>query len=174
VIISIILIVIVIVGLVVYFDYSSIRNKSPAGTPPLLYSNNFPQPINASQGTTQQVNLTLTSYQSPEIAIPIENIMIAGYTSAIYYGFNGTSPWSTSAQETVFNYSFSLSQLILQPNMSNSTIITINLANNAPLGSYSLDIHLGKIIFLSPPGKYDVSYSEGIPLVMVVTPNETS
>jgi hypothetical protein len=88
VIISIILIVIVIVGLVIYFDYSSIRTKSasepPAGAPPLLYSNNFPQPINASQGTTQQVNLTFTSYQSPEIAIPIENIMIAGYTSAIY------------------------------------------------------------------------------------------
>jgi hypothetical protein len=47
------------------------------------------------------------------------------------------------------------------------------LVDNATLGVYSLDINLGKIIFLSAPEKYDVSYSENIPLVMIVTPNET-
>ena len=175
-IISVILIGVVIVGLVAYLDYSSTRTKSapPAGTPPILYfSSVSPQNINASLGTTQQVNLTLTSYCSSEIAIPIENLTINGYTSTIGHGYSWSSPWNASVQETVFNYTFSLSQLILQPSMSNSTILTVHLVDNATLGVYSLDINLGKIIFLSAPEKYDVSYSEVFPLVMIVTANET-
>jgi hypothetical protein len=168
-IVSIILIVIVIAGLVVYFDNSS-ASKTPESTPPLLYLASISN-INASQDTTQQLNLTLTSICSTEIEIPIENLTINGYTSATSYNGNVSSPWSTSLQETVLNYSFSLSQLILQPSMSNSTMITIHLAHNASLGSYSLDIDLGKIIFLSEPKKNDISYAESSSLVMVVTPS---
>jgi len=175
-IISIILVVIVILGFVVYYDYVSTRTKSTieplAGTPPTLYfSSVSPQNITASQGTTLLVNLTLTSYCSSEIAVPIKDFTINGYTGTTDYNYNGSSPWTTSVQETVFNYSFSFSQLILQPSESNSTFLTIQLANNATLGSYSLDINLGKIIFLSPPGKYDVSYSEITSLVMIVNPS---
>ena len=176
-IISIALIVIVIVGLVVYFGYSSTGTESPASTPPILYTPSIsPQIINASQGSAQQVNLTLTSICSTEIAIPIENLTINGYTIGISDNVNESSPWSTSVQESVFNYSFSLNQLILQPFKSNSTMITINLTdsfNEQPttLGSYSLDISFGKIIFLSPPSKYDISYSGGFPIVMIVAPS---
>ncbi len=175
-IISTILIVIVIVGLVVYFDYNQ-TSKTPASTPPLLYTSSFsPQIINASQGTIQQVNLTITSLCSTKIAIPIENLTINGYTIGISYNVNASSPWSTSVQERVFNYSFSLNQLILQPFKSNSTLITIHLTDSflqqpTTLGSYSLEINLGKIIFLSEPEKYDVSYSGSTSLVMVVTPS---
>jgi hypothetical protein len=176
-IISIALIVIVMVGLVVYFGYSSIGTESPASTPPLLYTPSVsPQIINASQGSTQQVNLTLTSICSTKIEIPIEALTINGYTIGISDNVNASSPWSTSVQEDVFNYSFSLNQLILQPFKSNSTIITINLTdsfNEQPttLGSYSLDISFGKIIFLSPPSKYDISYSGGFPIVMILAPS---
>jgi len=56
----------------------------PHSTPILLYSETtYPEKINASQGTTQQLNLTLKSMCSSEIAIPIENLTIEGYTSAI-------------------------------------------------------------------------------------------
>jgi len=176
-IISIALIVIVTVGLVVYFGYSSTSTESPASTPPILYTPSIsPQIINASQGSTQLVNLTLTSICSTKIAIPIENLTINGYTTGISDNVNESSPWSTSVQESVFNYSFSLNQLILQPFKSNSTMITINLTdsfNEQPttLGSYSLDISFGKIIFLSPPSKYDISYSGGFPIVMIVAPS---
>ena len=167
VVVSVILFVIVIVGLVVYFDY----RLTPISTPPLLYTSNISAQNNsnienATQGTTQQLNLILTSICSTEIAILIESFMIVGYTSAISNGFNGGSPWNASAQEAVFNYSFSLSKLILQPFMSNSTTITIHLANNAPLGSYSLYINFGKIIFLSAPNKYDIPYSGSTSLVI--------
>ncbi len=174
-IISIILIVIVLVSLVVYFDYSS-ASKTPASTPPLLYTPSIsPQIINASQGSTQQVNLTLTSLCSTKIAIPLENLTINGYTIGISYNVNASSPWGTSVQERVFNYSFSLNQLILQPFKSNSTMITIYLTDSflqqpTTLGSYSLDINFGKVVFLSLPEKYDISYSGDFPFVMIVTP----
>ena len=110
-IISIALIVIVIVSLVVYFGYSSTSTESPASTPPILYTPSIsPQIINASQGSTQLVNLTLTSICSTKIAIPIENLTINGYTIGISDNVNESSPWSTSVQESVFNYSFSLNQ----------------------------------------------------------------
>ena len=90
--ISVILIAIVIVGLVVYSGYSSNRTKLPASTPLLLYISRIsPQIINASQGTTQQVNLTFTSMCSTEIAIPIENLTINGYTIGISYNVNAWS-----------------------------------------------------------------------------------
>ena len=176
--ISIILIGVVIVGLV-YFDYSSTRTKSaskpPTSTPqlPLYFASVSPQNINASQGTTQQVNLNLTSYCPSEIAITNESLTINGYTNTTTGNGNiwSSISWNASAQETVFNYSFSLGELILQPSMSNSTIVTIHLADNATLGSYSLDINLGKIIFLSAPENYDVSYAGGFPIAMIVTPS---
>ena len=39
------------------------------------------------------------------------------------------------------------------------------------LGSYTLDINFGKVIFFSPKEKYDISYSRGFPIVMIVTPS---
>ena len=180
-IIAIILAIVIIAGVSGTVAYHSLfmpasteKPIPPTPTPPLLYNEaNFPQYMNASQGTTQQLNLTLTSMCSSEIAIPIENLTINGYTSIINYDFAGGSPWNTSVQQTVFNYSFSLSQLILQPFMSNSTIITINLADNAAFGSYSLEIHYGNVMFLSAPKQYDISYSGSTSLVMRVAPNET-
>lgn len=128
--------------------------------------------INASQGTTLKMNLTLTSITSLQIAIPLENLKLTAYNSTIDYTNNWDSTgWNTSIiQERVLNYSFGLSQLTLQPNMSNSTTITIKVAENAPSGRYTLDINLGKIKFLTAPGKYDLSYSQGIWLGMIVTP----
>jgi len=141
----------------------------------LWYEDNFPQNINASQGTTQQVNLTLTSRCPTEIVVPFENLTIYSYYSDVDYNFYGnySGDWRASAQETVFNYSFSLSQLTLQPFISNSTVLTINLANNAPLGSYSFEIYLGEIVFLpSSEQQHYLSYSTDAPMVLVVTAND--
>ena len=179
-IISIILAVVVVVGLV-YLGYA-IRIQ-PVSTPITLYSHSISSEntglildvINASQGTTQQVNLTLSSMSSAQIAIPIENLKLTAYNSTIDYGDNwDTSSWNTSiVQQSVFNYSFSVSQITLQPNMSNSTIITIKWAGNAPTGRYTLYINLGDLKFLSAHGKYDQSYGTSIWLGVILTPKGT-
>jgi hypothetical protein len=104
--------------------------------------------------------------------IPIENIALTAYNSTIDYSNNwDTSSWNTSiVEQSVFNYSFSVNQLTLQPNMSNSTILTIKWANNAPTGRYALEINLSNLKFLSAQNKYDQSYAGSIWLGIIVTP----
>jgi hypothetical protein len=175
-IILIILILIVVLGLA-YFVFFPSRM---AGTPIALYSSSTsPQNtglisdvFNTTQGATEQIALTLTSTMySPQIEIPLENLKLIAYNSTINYNDWDSSGWNTSlVQVKVFNYSFSPSQLTLQPNTPNSAIITIKLATNAPTGRYALEINLGKLKFLSPRGKDDLPYAQGVWLGMIVTP----
>jgi hypothetical protein len=177
VIISIILIVIVIAGLA-YFGFISNRTVPPS-TPVPLYSCNI-VPLNpavtnvpgfgtgamdnVTQGTRLQVNLTFTSRTDQQLAISIENLMVTYYNSTVdYHRWVDTNNNYSLLQTKVFNYSLSLNPLTLQPDMSNSTILTINLAEDAPTGQYSLDIHLGNVIGASE------SYSETVGLEMIVT-----
>lgn len=176
--VSFILAVTVVVG-ILYLGYWSQTTFGPKSTPMLLYNSTIysdtgvaSDVLNASQGSTQQLNLTLTGYGfSPSIAVPVGNIMITAYNSTIDYGGNwATGNWSNSVvQASVFNYSFSLNTLTLQPNTSNSTIITINWANNAPTGRYVVEINLSDFKFLSTQGKYDLTYGSSIWLGIVVT-----
>ena len=180
VIISIILILIAILGWA-HFIFFPVKT---AVTPIALYSSSIsPQNtglisnvFNTTQGSTEQIALTLTSTMySPQIEIPIENLKLIAYNSTIDYNSWETSGWNTSlVQVRVFNYSFSPSQLTLQPNTPNSVIITIKLATNAPTGRYALEINLGKLKFLSTPGKNDLSYSEGVWLGMIVAPKSNA
>jgi len=55
-------------------------------------------------------------------------------------------------------------------------MITIHLTDSfmqqpTTLGSYTLDINFGKVIFFSPKEKYDISYSGDFPIVMIVAPS---
>ena len=178
--ISVILILIAVLGLTLFIFFPS----RLAGTPIAMYSFSVsPQNtglisnvFNATQGATEQIALTLTSTMySPQMEVPIENLKLIAYNSTIDYNNWDSSGWNTSlVQGKVFNYSFSPSQLTLQPNTPNSAIITIKLATNAPTGRYALEINLAKLKFLSPPGKYDLPYSEGVWLGMVVTPKSNA
>ncbi len=175
--ISIILVVAVIAALYFFYTYGD----HPASTPIILYTSiissensaSINDVLNASQGTNQEVNLTLSSITSAKIEIPIENLKLTAYNSTIDYGNNwDTNNWNTSlVQESVFNYSFSLSQLTLQPNMSNTTVVTIKWADSAPIGRYVLELNLGNLKFLSGHGMYDQSYGDSIWLGIILTPN---
>jgi hypothetical protein len=94
--ISIILVVAVVVGL--YLGYAN--RIQPASTPILQYTysisaqnaGNLTGVMNASQDSTQQVNLTFTSMISAQIAILIENPRLTAYKSTINY-----SNWDTNS-----------------------------------------------------------------------------
>jgi hypothetical protein len=187
--VSIIVIVAVIFG-IIYVIYSSQFHPTgtPINTPIILYDhtvyvdNIATYTLNASQGLTQQLNLTLTAYESsPPIAVPIGNINLIAYNNTIDYSNNwDTRVWNKSlVQSSVFNYSIGLKTLTLQPNMPNSTLVTINWADNAPAGRYTAEIYLGNLKFLSTQGKNDQTapisftsgaYASSIWLGIVVTP----
>lgn len=140
--------------------YVGFRNNSshvPINTPiPLLDGNVSSlgeEDMNVTQGSALQVNVTLTSRADQELTIPIENLTLSG--------FNNTR-WDTSIpQNKVFNYTFSTNQLVLQPHGSNSTVLTINVAEDASLGQYVFTIELGN---------WQVTHFGGISVIVRVTP----
>jgi len=165
-----------IIGIYVVY----VRTVQTAYTPPLLYSYSLSSPttgqistleyneyVNVTQGSTQQVNVTFTSLASVQIEIPIENLTITSFTDSLGYSF-----WASEAQPNTINYSFSQSQIDLQPHTSDSTILTIKWSNSAPTGTFTLNIFLGNLKFVSNPPKFDVPYSSSIWLGVSVNPKE--
>jgi uncharacterized membrane protein len=146
-----------IVVALVYVRFSPRITPPPLNTPiPLLDGNVSSlgeEDMNVTQGSALQVNVTLTSLTDQELTIPIENLTLSG--------FNNTS-WDTSIpQNKVLNYTFSINQLVLQPRGSNSTVLTINIAEDAPLGQYAFTVELGN---------WQVTQFGGIGLTVRVTP----
>jgi hypothetical protein len=172
VVILIVLIMVVVLGLV----YLNNNSNRPVSTPAVLYTSNISPVVStqvtggvlnvivAARGEGQQINLTLTSHHSSQMAVKIENLRLIAYNSTIDSKNWDASNWNTPLiQESVFTYSFSRSELTLQPNISNSTIITLSLTNNAPIGRYALEINLGN-------GNDESSCSSSISLGMFVSP----
>ena len=124
---------------------------------------------NVSQGATYQINYTLLSWGCPEqFTVTIESLSLTKFASFDSYPdcnfyWGNISAWEHSiAQDTIFNYSLSQSRLTLQPHMSNSTIMTLKWADNAPTGHYLISVNIGKPEFVTEPSKYD-----GIPSIPV-------
>ena len=125
--------------------------------------------INASQGTTQEINITFTSIlDDQQTMVPIENLTLTYYDSQIDYNNWGTNNSLNFPQDKYFTYSFSQTQLAIQPLASNTTILTIKIANDALLGEYSFNINLGNITINSQ------SQTDSLYLAMVVAPKGTS
>jgi len=107
---------------------------------------------------------------SSQITVPIENLTLTSYDS-FYNNWNNVTDWNPSIpQDTIFNYSVSQSQLTLQPNMSNSTIITINWADNAPTGRYIISVNVGQAEFLTEPSKYNGATGQPVGIIVIVNP----
>lgn len=127
---------------------------------------------NVSQGLSLQVNITLSSETTEPINVPMENLTVEYYNSTINYSavFPGGQNYDHAfIQEQAFTYSFAPNQVTLQAGMSNSTILTIELAQKAPLGQYTIGVNIGNPI--NAGGKK--SFSGELTIGMIVTPKTT-
>jgi hypothetical protein len=106
----------------------------PDKHPPMIFPDFSPRFSTVVQGATFQVNLTITSYLDSEIFIPIENLSIEFYNNSYRIPFS---------QERIFNYTFSSNPLNLAPLGDNSSIITMQLAEDALTGDYVMYVNLG-------------------------------
>ena len=107
------------------------------GPPPNYYTN-------VTQGNDLKINVTITS-TGPEEAISIKGILLWWYNPTInlYSWYEPKNNLNyTSIQESAFSYSSSPNPVSIQPFMSNSTILTLNIEKNAPTGQYSMYINL--------------------------------
>ena len=125
--------------------------------------------VNVTQGSIQQVNFTLTSKTDQMLTIPLD-FRLLDFFSETYNGeldsFIPTNDptrfrYNESAQDKLFNYDFSYNELILQPFESNSTIITLEIADIAPLGFYAFSVRLGN---------WEVTHRKSWQLSVVVEP----
>jgi hypothetical protein len=160
VILGIFAILVVVIASFVYYGHNS-SNISPKDTPvpqnifnvnttvlnsPMINNQFDPPPnyyTNITQGNDLKVNVTITS-TGPEEIVYIKNIQVWWYNPNVNL-YTWYSPPNTgndsSIQTSAFSYSSSPNPVSLQPYMSNSTILTLNIEKNAPTGQYSMYIN---------------------------------
>jgi hypothetical protein len=89
---------------------------------------------NITQGMAFTVNITISSFAGKELTIPLrlslEDLENVGWMPPL-------------TEEEVFSSAFEPNPLILQPHGSNSSLLTVNLAEDAPLGAYVFNVELG-------------------------------
>lgn len=130
------IVVILLLGivLVIFHFNNSQQPQIPYKHPPMITGIYSPSSfLNASQGSTFQVNITQTSLLDTELSLPFESLEIMAYNDST----------AQIPKGELFSYSFSKNPLIIPPNGTNSTILTVTMAGDAPIGKYLFYIKYG-------------------------------
>ncbi len=113
-----------------------IRPQTTTDIPHLMYSEDEVSSdsfFNVTQGSTWQKSLTIYLSSEKEVSIPIENL------TRLYY--NKTSNFLEN-QENILTYTFCPNPLIVSHG-HNTTVLTVTMAEDAPIGRYDLIWGLG-------------------------------
>jgi hypothetical protein len=107
---------------------------------------------NVTQGSNLRINVTIMS-TGPEELVFIRDIQVWWYNARINLCTWGSPPIGNGSmiQASAFNYTSSPNPVSLQPSKSNSTIITLNIKDDAPVGQYSMYINLEAATMETPP-----------------------
>lgn len=81
------------------------------------------------QGSAQVLNFTFKSFWDKQVVIPVEGL---------------ESRSSSVPLDDLFSYSLSTNELILHPNKTASVLVTLEPAQNALTGNYTLSLRLGE------------------------------
>jgi hypothetical protein len=125
---------------------------------------------NVTQGTTLHVNITFHSLTYQAIEIPLENLTVNGYSDVINTHVSGSFGNASLIHNNAFTYCFSLNHIVVQPSMSNSTVLTINFANNIPLGQYDFLVRTDRIKLIDSQSQ---SYFTAVELGVIVLPKQS-
>jgi hypothetical protein len=80
------------------------------------------------------VNLTITSLAEKEFSIPL-NLTL--------YIIRNSTGWQLLPEEVGFTFSFNPDLLILAPYGSNSSLLCVTIAEDAPVGEYQFSVETG-------------------------------
>jgi hypothetical protein len=106
----------------------------PSKPRPLISIGTDPQNANVTQGMSFAVNLTITSMAEKEFSIPL-NLTL--------YIIRNSTGWQGLPEEVGFTFSFNPDLLILEPYGSNSSLLSVTIAENAPVGEYQFSVETG-------------------------------
>jgi hypothetical protein len=118
-----------------YFIESNSQPASPSEAPPLLEISLAPSgSLNATQGGVTSVNVTFTSLNMSETSIPL---------SLVLQAYNNTLWDSSVDEEDLFSSTFSLNPVVLKSNETETSVLTLFVAEGAPTGKYTFLVELG-------------------------------
>jgi hypothetical protein len=140
IVISVLALIIVVLAAIFFVTnyFPAYQKPEPSPTPtPYVYPYLKPTPsysiglsqweVNVTQGETLHIVVTITSFLDKVIKFTPE-VQLAGY---------GNAAWDPSKDShKVYNATFSQEQLVLKPFGNATTILTVNIAQDAPLGRY--------------------------------------
>jgi hypothetical protein len=89
---------------------------------------------NLTQGMTFVVNVTLSSSADKDLTVPLG----LSLSSSADMGWLPPVP-----EETIFNFTYVPNPLVLAPRGSGSSVLTVVLAEDAPIGAYVFYVELG-------------------------------
>lgn len=131
--IAIILLLVVLPILIIRLSYQP--PEIPYKPPPMIKGTYSPSSfLTISQGSTFQVNITQTSMLDTELILPFNSLEIMAY--------NNSASKSPPQQQTL-NYTFSPNPVVISPQGTNSTLLTVTMANDSPVGKYLLYLRYG-------------------------------
>jgi hypothetical protein len=113
--------------------------------------------MSVSQGGVMQVNVTLTSRADQDLIIPIGNPVLDSF----YNSSDGAKFYSSVIEAKVLNCTFDHDQLVLPSYGSTSTVLTLKMAEDAPVDEYEFDFEFGNA---------QVTQFPGYALMITVTP----
>src|SRR4030042_3265516 len=119
-----------------YYFLASNNQPSPlAKDPPLVELNLAPSgALNATQGGVTSVNVTFTSLNMSETAIPL-GLVLQAYNN---------EPWNSSInKEELFSSTFTLNPVVLKSNETKTSVLTLHVAEDVPIGKYAFLVELG-------------------------------
>ncbi len=103
---------------------------------PLISIDKDPENVNVTQGMRFAVNLTITSIADKELSIPLDLNL---------YIIRNSTGWQGLPEDTVFTFGFKPDSLTLEPYGSNSSLLTVVLSEDAPIGEYQFSIKTGNM-----------------------------
>lgn len=135
IIIAITIILLLVALAILIIQFSSQPPEIPYKHPPMISGTYSPSSfLTVYQGSNFQVNITQTSMLDTELSLPFESLEIMAYNDS-------TAP--SPPQQQTLNYTFSPNPLEIAPKGTNSTLLTITMANDAPVGKYLLYMRFG-------------------------------
>jgi hypothetical protein len=129
-----------------------IRAGIPPSTPvPNYFIHTNPQTFSVPQGSTITVNITVDSILDKKMSISFGNLTIEQYQ---YMNLT-----RVENQKQIFNYTFYPDPIIVPPNGNSTGVLTVNFAEDAPLGQYQMDYF----------EKSNISYQTGSGFLLNIT-----
>ena len=133
-----VLTIIIVIAAVIsayYFLESNSRRSSPSKASPSVEVNLAPSgSLNATQGGVTSVNVTLTSLNMSETSIPL---------SLVLQAYDNEPLVSSIDKEDLFSSTFSVNPIVLKTNETETSVLTLHVAEDVPIGKYAFLVELG-------------------------------